>query len=98
MSRIALSGLLAALLLAGPGGALAHEFHNDATLTPLLAQPLTDIARVGTMAVVELPPGGRTDPHRHPGSHTFVHVLEGELEMGVAGRPTVVLKTGQSYY
>lgn len=89
--------LALALVAAGVAPcAQPREFRNDATITPLLERALPDVGRVGTMVMVEIPPGGQTDPHRHPGSHLFVYVVEGQLEMGIRGRPTVVLEAGDT--
>jgi len=82
-----------------PLTASAHGFKDDSTVTPLLEQELGSLpGQVGTMITVSYPPGGQTAAHRHPGAHTFVYVLEGRLEMGVAGKSPVTLGPGQTYY
>ena len=79
--------------------AAAHEFVDNAKVTPLMSQVLAGMpGKVGSMLVVEYPPGGKTDKHRHPGAHTFVYVLDGELEFQVAGKDAVKLGPGQTYY
>jgi quercetin dioxygenase-like cupin family protein len=47
--------------------------------------------------VVEYPPGGVSQPHRHNAS-VFVYVLEGAVTMQVAGSPPVNLKPGETFY
>ncbi|MEP6884974.1 MAG: cupin domain-containing protein [Gammaproteobacteria bacterium] len=49
------------------------------------------------MLTVEYLPGGASLPHRHD-AQVFVYVLEGELEMQVAGNPVVKLRAGQTFY
>ncbi len=95
--------ILAAVVMASaalhPARAPAHDFVDQAVVTPLMSQHLAGLPKkVGTMLTVEYPPGGRTDKHRHPGAHTFVYVLSGALEMQVEGKALVRLGPGQTYY
>lgn len=45
---------------------------------------------------VTLPPGADSPPHRH-NAHTFVYVLEGRVEMQVAGGELKRLGPGESF-
>ncbi len=75
--------------------AAAHE----AQLAPLMNVPLPDLpGHQVTMLKVSYPPGGYSGPHHHKGAHTFVYVLYGSLEMGVEGKPPVVVKPGETFY
>lgn len=75
--------------------AAAHE----AQLAPLMNVELPDLpGRQVTMLKVTYPPGGYSDPHHHKGAHTFVYVLSGALEMGVAGEEPVIVKAGETFY
>ena len=47
--------------------------------------------------VVEYPPGGVSQPHRHNAS-VFVYVLEGAVTMQVAGSAPVTLKPGDTFF
>ena len=47
--------------------------------------------------VVEYPPGGVSQPHRHNAS-VFVYVLEGSVTMQVAGGAPVTLKPGDTFF
>jgi quercetin dioxygenase-like cupin family protein len=47
-------------------------------------------------AIAEVPAGGAAGRHTHPGIETG-YVLEGELELVIDGKPTVVVKAGESY-
>ena len=49
------------------------------------------------MLVVEYPPGGVSQPHRHDAS-VFVYVLEGSVTMQVAGSAPVTLQAGGTFY
>jgi quercetin dioxygenase-like cupin family protein len=49
------------------------------------------------MLTVEYLPAGASLPHRHD-AQVFVYVLEGELNMQIAGGPPVTLRRGQTFY
>ena len=49
------------------------------------------------MLTVEYLPAGASLPHRHD-AQVFVYVLEGELNMQIAGGPAVRLRRGQTFY
>jgi quercetin dioxygenase-like cupin family protein len=49
------------------------------------------------MLTVEYLPAGASLPHRHD-AQVFVYVLEGELNMQIAGGPLVTLRRGQTFY
>ena len=99
--RTAIAIALGAAL--GAGIALAqHENHGDAAkVKSLLVQDVSERidgkeARVSVLEV-SYGPGGSTPPHRHPGA-VFGHVLEGEFEAQLEGRPLLRLKAGDSFY
>ena len=79
--------------------ASAHEQGSaDTVITPLLEQPLPmRAAAVAGMITVEYAPGAGTPPHTHP-ADTFVYVLQGAIEMQVAGGVLKVLKQGETFY
>jgi quercetin dioxygenase-like cupin family protein len=47
-------------------------------------------------AIAEVPAGSAAGRHTHPGIETG-YVLEGELELVIDGKPTVMVKAGESY-
>ena len=49
------------------------------------------------MLTVEYPPGGSSPPHRHD-AQVFVYVLEGVLNMQVAGGKELTLQAGETFY
>lgn len=72
---------------------------HDAVLAPVLEQSLADWpGHQVTLLKVSYPAGGYSAPHRHKGAHTFVYVLKGSLEMGVAGGEPVILNAGDPFY
>lgn len=56
------------------------------------------MGRVVTIRRTERDPGSASDPHRHPGSHTFGYVLEGTYEFRLNDGPIQTLKPGDSFY
>ena len=49
------------------------------------------------MLTVEYLPAGASLPHRHD-AQVFVYVLQGEITMQIAGKPTVTLRPGGTFY
>ena len=93
-TRFAAACLL--LTMAGGGGASAQE----AKVTPLMAEPLSvagSPGKEGVMLLVEYPPGGSTDQHRH-NADVFVYVLQGSIVMQVKGGPETTLLPGQTFH
>jgi len=71
---------------------------EDAKVSPLMAKDLAGLTgKEGVMLIVEYAPGGSSDKHRH-NAHTFVYVLEGSIEMQVAGGKPVILNPGDTFY
>jgi len=97
--KIAASSVLTGLMLLSATSVAAHDFVDDSKVTPLMTEALEQIpGKVVKMLIVEYPPGGSTDKHRHPGAYILVYVLEGQLEMQVKGKPVVQLGPGQTYF
>ena len=62
------------------------------TVTSLLKQALSDVAgREVIMVMLDIPPGGGSPPHRHPGHHIFGYVLEGSYKLKLDQGPETVL-------
>ena len=66
---------------------------------PVLNLPLTGLAPNQEMLVLEidLAPGQESMPHRH-NAHVFVYVLEGKVNMQVAGGELMTLSPGEMFY
>ncbi len=71
---------------------------QEAKVTPLMSEVLTDMSgKEGLMISVEYAPGGSSPVHRH-NAHAFVYVLEGSIVMQVQGGKEVTLTPGQTFY
>ena len=80
------------------GASLAAENAPPAKVTPLMTRDLPGIdGKEMLVLMVEYPPGGVSQPHRHDAS-VFVYVLEGAVTMQVAGSAPVTLKAGETFY
>lgn len=65
---------------------------------PLMSKNLPDLpGKEGTMVVVDYPPGGSDQVHRH-NANVFVYVLEGHIDMQVEGGKKTTLSPGQTFY
>jgi quercetin dioxygenase-like cupin family protein len=79
-------------------GAASAQQPPPAKATPLLTKPLVGLeGKEVAMLTVEYPPGGASAEHRHD-ANTFVYVLEGTVEMQVAGGELMRLTAGQTFY
>jgi quercetin dioxygenase-like cupin family protein len=94
------------------GGALAlglAVLSASVTLVPVAAQQPTiqrkvlitqDLPIPGyqiVMAAVEIPPGGRSGRHTHPGA-VVANIQEGVLTLDYEGRPTTTYKAGDAVF
>lgn len=64
----------------------------------VLKQDMTIPGREVIMAEVELPPGSIEGRHTHPAAELFGFVVEGTIDLEVAGKPTATLKAGDHFY
>ena len=68
------------------------------SITVMMRESLLDDAgREGVVARVALAPGHSDAVHRHA-AHVFVYVLEGTVDMQVAGGRLLRLKAGDTFY
>ncbi len=91
LRRLLRTCLLAALAGLGPTAGQAHA--------QLLNMPLPPLPENQEILVLEidLAPGQESPPHRH-NAHVFVYVLEGQINMQVAGGELVTLSPGEMFY
>ncbi len=98
--RISTAALSAALAL---GQACAFADQSQPSAPQAKVQQLMDKEIAGApgkeilMLTVEYLPGGASRPHRHD-AEVCVYVLEGELNMQVAGGPPLRLRPGDTFY
>jgi quercetin dioxygenase-like cupin family protein len=90
-----------AVLAAGFGlGVVAAQQQTPATkVTALMKQAIAEYpGHEVTMITLDIPPGGGSLPHRHPGHHTFGYVLEGAYKIKLDNGPETILTRGQTFY
>jgi len=68
-------------------------------VTALMKQVLTDFPGHEVMLItLDIPPGGGSAAHRHPGHHVFGYVLEGTYKIKLDDGPATILTRGQTFY
>ena len=68
-------------------------------VSQLLKQALADFpGREVVMVTLDIPPGGGSAPHRHPGHHIFGYVLEGTYKIKLDQGAETILTKGQTFY
>jgi quercetin dioxygenase-like cupin family protein len=89
----------AALAVAFHLGTVAAQQQAATKVTSLIKQTLGDVpGREVMMITLDIPPGGGSPAHRHPGAHNFGYVLEGAYKIKVDSGPETVLTKGQTFY
>jgi quercetin dioxygenase-like cupin family protein len=79
--------------------AMAQQAAPATTVTPLLKQVLADVPGREVMVItLDIPPGGGSAPHRHPGHHVFGYVLEGSYKLKLDQGDEKILTKGQAFY
>jgi quercetin dioxygenase-like cupin family protein len=99
--RYAIGFLCFAILVGtfGLGVVLAQQRTPTTKVTPLMKQVIADFpGHEVTMITLDIPPGGGSSPHRHPGHHTFGYVLEGTYKIKLDDGPEMSLTKGQTFY
>jgi quercetin dioxygenase-like cupin family protein len=82
-----------------PIPAAAQQPAPATKVTTLLKQALADYpGHEVIMLTLDIPPGGGSAPHRHPGHHVFGYVLEGSYKIKVGEGAETVLSKGQTFY
>ena len=90
---------VAALAAAAGLGAVFAQQMPASKVTPVMKQTLADIpGREVLMITIDIPPGGGSAPHRHPGHHIFGYVLEGSYRIKVGDDAEKVLNKGDTFY
>ena len=98
-SGSALLGLAALAAAFGLGAVVAQQQAPATKVTQLMKQTLADVSgREVMMLTLDIPPGGGSPPHRHPGAHNFGYVLEGAYKIKLDNGPETVLTKGQTFY
>jgi len=93
---LGLAGLVGAL---GLGVVVAQQQMPATKITPLMKQVIAEFpGHEVTMITLDIPPGGGSPPHRHPGHHTFGYVLEGTYKIKLDNGAETALTKGQTFY
>ena len=78
---------------------MAQQAPPATKVTALLKQLLADVpGREVMMIMLDIPPGGGSAPHRHPGHHVFGYVLEGSYKIKLDQGEEKILTKGQTFY
>jgi quercetin dioxygenase-like cupin family protein len=78
---------------------MAQQAPPATKVTALLKEVLADVpGREVTMITLDIPPGGGSAPHRHPGHHVFGYVLEGSYKLKLDQGDEKILTKGQTFY
>jgi quercetin dioxygenase-like cupin family protein len=88
--------LIGLLLCVGIAGALYAQ-QPGFTRKMLQDQNLSVSDRHAVQVVAEFVPGGAAGKHTHPGEE-LGYVLEGTLQLEVAGQPPRTLKAGETFF
>jgi quercetin dioxygenase-like cupin family protein len=95
-------GILAVAALAaafGLGKVVAQQQMPATKVTSLMTRAIADFPGHEVMMItLDIPPGGGTPAHRHPGHHNFGYVLEGAYKIRLDNGPETVLTKGQTFY
>ena len=81
--------LLVTIGAAMPAG--AQQQTSGTKVTTLSRQALADFPGHEVVVItLDIPPGGASPPHRHPGHHVFGYVLEGSYKLKLDQGPETV--------
>jgi quercetin dioxygenase-like cupin family protein len=101
LRRFAVGALSAAALAGafGLGAVVAQQPTAATKVTPLMKQVIAEYpGHEVTMLTLDIPPGGGSPPHRHPGHHIFGYVLEGAYAIKLDDGPEKTLTKGETFY
>jgi len=94
-----LSALTLSVTMSAAAPAAAQQAAPATTVNPLLKQVLADVPGREVMVItLDIPPGGGSAPHRHPGHHVFGYVLEGSYKLKLDQGEEKILTKGQTFY
>ena len=98
-SAFSLLGLAALAGAFSLGAVLAQSQMAPSKVTQLMKQAIAEFPGHEVMMItLDIPPGGGSQPHRHPGHHNFGYVLEGAYKIKLDNGPETILTKGQFFY
>ena len=95
---LAFLGLAALALAFGIVTLLAQQPMPPTKVTALMKQAIAEFPGHEVMITLDIPPGGGSAPHRHPGAHNFGYVLEGAYRIKLDDGPERILTKGETFY
>jgi quercetin dioxygenase-like cupin family protein len=95
--RLMVAVFIMAGAVATPAWAQAQNAEPRPTRTVLQKSDVGATGREATMQIVAFAAGAAEVPHTHPGE-LMVYVLEGALELAVAGKPVATYRAGDSFF
>jgi quercetin dioxygenase-like cupin family protein len=97
LGRIA--ALTTTMAMSAVTGAMAQDQPAATKVSPLMKQMLADLpGREALVLTLDIPPGGGSAAHRHPGHHIFGYVLEGTYKIKLDQGEERILKKGDTFY
>jgi len=91
--------LAAAITVAALAPAWSQQPATATVVTTLLKQAIAEApGREIIMITLDIPPGGGSASHRHPGHHIFGYVLEGTYRIKLDQGPETLLTKGQTFH
>ena len=89
---------LIVMLGAGAFGPAVSQQQTPATkVTTLLKEVVAQLPGREIMVTLDIPPGGGSAAHRHPGHHIFGYVLEGTYKLKLDQGAETILTKGQTF-
>lgn len=90
---------LALITAIGLSGTVANA-HEPEQVTRVFNQALPNVEGKSLVAfVVSYPPGGKSQPHDHPGSaFIYAHVMSGAIRSQVDDQPVKVYRAGEAFF
>jgi quercetin dioxygenase-like cupin family protein len=81
------------------GAVVAQQPTPANKVAPLMKQVIPEYpGHEVTMLTLDIPPGGGSAAHRHPGHHIFGYVLEGAYKIKLDDGPERTLTKGETFY
>jgi quercetin dioxygenase-like cupin family protein len=97
-----LVGALSAAALAaafGMGAVMGQQPTPATKITALMKQAIPEYrGHEVMMLTLDIPPGGGSMPHRHPGHHIFGYLLEGAYKIKLDDGAEKTLTAGETFY
>ena len=98
-SAVGVLGLAVFAGAVGLGVVMARQQTPATKVTPLMKQVIAEFpGHEVTMITLDIPPGGGSPPHRHPGHHTFGYVIDGAYKIKLDNGAETTLSKGQTFY